>query len=93
VRMETSIASTTPLEKTGAVQETLSEIQQIRRWWVTNDQEASGYLRAESMTPVWQMLNGILQCYRDYRRDLIQAEAKASAVYETAKASIISTLF
>jgi LuxR family maltose regulon positive regulatory protein len=33
------------------------------------------------------MLDGIVQCYRDYRHDLVQAEATASAVYGTAKAN------
>lgn len=67
-------------EKTGA-----GEIQKIRRLWVKNDQEASE-LSADGDDAAWQMLNGILQCYRDYRRDLVRAEARASAIYETAKA-------
>ncbi|MEW6405415.1 MAG: LuxR C-terminal-related transcriptional regulator [Chloroflexota bacterium] len=85
-RTEANIATTPPLERTQAAQETLSEIQQIRRSWVTNNQPVSELPLSGEHDAVYQMLDGILQFHRDYRRDLIQAEAKATAVYEIAQA-------
>lgn len=85
-RTEANITAPPPLERTEAVQETLSEVQQIRRSWETENQPVSELPPGRELDAVFQMLDAILQFHRDYRRDLIQAEAKATAVYEIAQA-------
>jgi LuxR family maltose regulon positive regulatory protein len=85
-RTEKNIASESIAEKNSAEQETLAEIQKFRGVWETNNQGDSEIFTGGDDCTVWQMLDGILQCYRDYRRDLIQAEIKANAVYDTAQA-------
>jgi LuxR family maltose regulon positive regulatory protein len=85
-RTEKNIASESMAEQTSAEQETLAEIQKFRRVWEANNQGDSKIFTGRDDCTVWQMLDGILQCFRDYRRDLIQAEIKANAVYETAQA-------
>jgi len=49
-RVETNLSSTPP-ENAGPVQETLDEIEQIRRVWAENDQDVWAYLQVERMIP------------------------------------------
>ena len=85
-RTEMSITSMPASEKTSALQETLTEIQRIRHLWATDDQAVLGLYASREHDAVGQMLDGILQCIRDCRVDLIKAEAGANEVYETALA-------
>jgi LuxR family maltose regulon positive regulatory protein len=85
-RTEVSIAATPSLEMPKAAQETWSEIYQIHRSWLTDNRPIPELPPSGELDAVYQMMDGILQFQRDYRRDLIQAETKASAIYETAQA-------
>jgi LuxR family transcriptional regulator, maltose regulon positive regulatory protein len=85
-RIEKNITSEPMVEKNSPGQEILAEIQKFRGVWETNNQGVSEISTGGDYGIVWQMLDGIVQCYRDYRRDLIQAELEANAVYETAQA-------
>lgn len=69
-----------------AADATLAEIRRIRNLRTARTGDASApFARAEHGG--WDMLDGIVQAYRDYRRDVGQAELAASAVYEAAKES------
>jgi LuxR family transcriptional regulator, maltose regulon positive regulatory protein len=85
-RTEMSIASMPASEKTNALQETLAEIQRIHHLRATDEQARLGLHTSREQDTVGQMLDGILQCHRDCRVDLIKAEAEAHEVYETALA-------
>jgi LuxR family transcriptional regulator, maltose regulon positive regulatory protein len=84
-RIEKNITYTSAEKQTSEMQETLAEIHRIRGLWATNNLETSEIPIGGEHDTEWQMLNDILQCYRDYRRDLIRAEEKTSALYETAQ--------
>jgi len=81
MRIEKNISS----EPTNSGLETLTEIQQFRKLWVTNDQGISEISTDGGYDNVWQMLDGILQYHRDFRRDVIRAELRANTMYETAQ--------
>lgn len=85
VRAEQSITAQTKVERTGTAQEILTEIHKFRSVWDTDNPGELEIFADEDDFSVWQILDGILQCYRDYRRDLIQAEIKANAIYEIAR--------
>lgn len=85
-RLAASGASALRLGKTDTVQETLSETPQARRLSMETDRKGLRLPVDEERDGEWQILNGILQCYQEYRRDPIRAEARARAVYEAAKA-------
>jgi LuxR family maltose regulon positive regulatory protein len=85
-RTEMSISSMPASEKTSALRYTLTEIKRIRRLWATDHQVVLRFHTNREQDAVGQMLDGILQCHRDSRVDLIKAEVKANEVYEAAKA-------
>ena len=85
-RTEMSISSMPVSEKTSALQETLTEIQRIHHLRATDEQARLGLHTSREQDTVGQMLDGILQCHRDCRVDLIKAEAEAQEVYKTALA-------
>ena len=87
VRLETALTSRPAEENAAAVEETLTEIRQMRGLWLRNDQETLELPSGPDDNAAWRMLTDIAECYRYYRRDLLQADARASAVYETAKRS------
>jgi LuxR family maltose regulon positive regulatory protein len=84
--IEKSLTATPEMEKTACAQEALTELQGIRRVWSANDQEAPEAPVGGEPEEVWQLLDGILKCRRDYRQDLIRAEEKAKALYDAALA-------
>jgi LuxR family transcriptional regulator, maltose regulon positive regulatory protein len=86
-RTENSLASKSIKGPNSVEQEMLAEIQKFRGVWNTNDLGDLRIFTGGDDCTVWQILDGILQCYRDFRRDLINAETKANAVYETAQAA------
>ena len=61
MRMEVSIAAIPSSEMTRAVQETLSEIHQIHRLWLTNSQPVSEFPPGGEHETVYQMMDDILQ--------------------------------
>jgi LuxR family transcriptional regulator, maltose regulon positive regulatory protein len=83
-RTEQTIAAKTKEQPTSTGQEILAEIHKFRNVWATDNQGDLEIFTGGDDFTVWQMLDGILQCYRDYRHDLIQAEIKANAIYRTA---------
>jgi len=85
-RTEARLASTASLEIPDEARETLSEIHQIHRLWLTNNKPSLKINTSEEYKFVYQMMDDILPFNRDYTQDLIQAEARATAVYETAQA-------
>ncbi len=82
---EASLASVLSLRMTSDARETLYEIHQLHRLWVTNSRLNLESPPAGEYGAVYQMMDDIFRFGRDYTRDLIGAEAKASAVYETAQ--------
>jgi LuxR family maltose regulon positive regulatory protein len=85
VRAEQTITAQTKGERTSTGPEILAAIDKFRSVWDTdNPAELNIYADGDNFT-VWRTLDGILQCYRDYRRDLIQAEIKANAIYAIAQ--------
>jgi LuxR family maltose regulon positive regulatory protein len=85
-RLEEAILSAPASGKGCPVEETLAELHGICRLGVSDGPDAAEDLGGENNAD-WQVLNGIIQFRRDYRRDLIRAEAKAKAVYSAAQAS------
>jgi LuxR family maltose regulon positive regulatory protein len=85
-RTERKIASEPIAQQTSAGQETLAEIKKFRGVWETKDQGDLQIIADGDVCNEWKILDGILQCYRDYRQNIIQAEIKANAAYETAQA-------
>ncbi len=85
-RIETNIARKPVTEQTSDEREVLAEIQRIRHSWATGDVAMPPWPTEGEHGDVWQLLNGIVQYHSDYRRDVIQAEAQARAVYDAALA-------
>jgi LuxR family maltose regulon positive regulatory protein len=86
VRAEQTITAQTKEERTSTGQEILAEIHKFRSVWDTDNPGELVICADGDDFTVWHILDGILQCYRDYRHDLIQAEIKANAIYRTAQA-------
>jgi LuxR family maltose regulon positive regulatory protein len=85
-RMERSLSDTAEMEKTASAQEALTGLQRMRRALAADDDQPPATPAGGGDESVWQLLDGILECRRDYRRDLIRAEERAKALYETALA-------
>ncbi len=85
-RMEKNISSVPKSERSGNLQETLMEIQRIRRFWVTGSQTEFGLQTEGELDAVNQMLDGILRFHREYRIDLVKAERQANEIYQRALA-------
>jgi LuxR family maltose regulon positive regulatory protein len=85
IRIENHIESTPIAEQTDANKDTLAEIQRIRALWATNNPGITGITIKGAREENWQLLDGILQIFRDYRRDVKKAENRANGLYETAQ--------
>ncbi len=85
IRIENHIGSTPIAEQTAAMEETLVEIQRIRALWATNKPGITGKPIKGALEENWQLLDGILQFHRDYRRDIKKAENRANELYEIAQ--------
>jgi LuxR family maltose regulon positive regulatory protein len=66
--------------------QTLTDIKRIRHSWAAGNQAGLGPPPNRDLDTVGQMLDGILQCHRESRVDLVKAEATAYEVYEAARA-------
>ena len=66
--------------------QTLTDIKRIRHSWAAGDQVGLDLHPNRDLDTVGQMLDGILQCHRESRVDLVKAEATANEVYEAARA-------
>ena len=66
--------------------QTLTDIKRIRHSWAAGNQAGLGSPPNRDLDTVGQMLDGILQCHRESRVDLVKAEATANEVYEAARA-------
>ena len=85
-RAEARLASVPCWQKTHAGPDLAEEIQRARRLWAQGGRAGPEVLAPDERDAAWGMLDGMVESYRDYRRDLVQAEARAAAVYEAAKA-------
>lgn len=85
-RTETNRARAPAVEQTRTAQDTLTEVQRIRRLWVTSDLAISELPAGGEHDEVWRMLNRLAQSQCYSRKQVDQAEAMAREVYEGAQA-------
>lgn len=82
---EATFASILSLGQAGDAQETLYEIHQVHRLWMTNSGSSLESCPSGEYSAAYQLLDRIFQLGRGYTKNLVEAEAEASAVYETAQ--------
>lgn len=84
-RVENQITSNPHQGQENQRERIFSDIQNIQRMLSMNDPAPLDNLPDDENETHWMMLNGILDYYRYYRRDVVCAETKANKVYEKAQ--------
>lgn len=67
------------------MQSILAKVHKLHRLWITNDMPSEELSYREKRETVYQMMDDMVVFRRDYFRDMLLAEKKASIVYETAQ--------
>jgi LuxR family maltose regulon positive regulatory protein len=85
-RIERSLFEKPEVEKAASMQEALTGLQRMPGIWAADDEQVVQVSAGEGQEAAWPLLDGVVRCRRDYRCDLMRADAEARALYETALA-------
>ncbi len=83
-RSEVFFGSTLLTHINASSQSSLSEIHKLHRFWLTGEKIKHSLPQVQEMKNIYQMMDQILVIRRDFRKELILSEKKATTVYQTA---------